>query len=81
MTSDLISTLTELESDVYVIMPDGTPNKDITVGRNNVYDRNGNKISAITNWSSGTEIPVISEMEKSPRTLTLCAVNGRLRIK
>lgn len=80
-TSDLISTLTEPDTDVYVMLPNGIPNKDITVGRNNVYDCLGNKISAIANWTSGADIPVISKKEKSSKTLTLCAVNGRLRIK
>ena len=81
-TSDLISTLTEFGNDVYVMMPDGTPNKNITVGRNNVYDNKGNKISEIANsWWTGSTIPTVSEMNKRSDTLTLCAVNGRLRIK
>ena len=80
-TSNLISTLTELGADIYVMMPNGTPNKDITVGRNNVYDYNGNKISVIANWTSGSGVPVISEQKKSSRSITLCVVDERLRIK
>lgn len=80
-TSNLISTLTDLGSDVYVVLPDGTLSKDIVIGRNNVYDYKGNKISSITNWSSADSIPVISEMRKSSNTMTLCVVDERLRIK
>lgn len=80
-TSNLISTLTDLGSDVYAVLPDGTLSKHIIIGRNNVYDYKGNKISSITNWSSSTNIPIISEMKSSSKTMTLCVVDGRLRIK
>ena len=80
-TSNLISTLTDLGSDVYVVLPDGTLSKDIVIGRTNAYDYKGNKISSITNWSSSSSIPVISEMRKSSNTMTLCVVDERLRIK
>ncbi len=80
-TSNLISTLTDLGSDVYVKLPDGTLSKNITIGKNNVYDYKGKKISSIANWSNSTKIPVISEVKGSPNTMTLCVVDGRLRIK
>lgn len=80
-TSTLISTLTDFGSDVYVKLPDGTLSKNITIGKNNVYDYKGKKISSIANWSNSTKIPVISEVKGSPNTMTLCVVDGRLRIK
>ena len=80
-TSNLISTLTTLESDVYVVLPNGSLSKNITIGRNNVYDYKGNKISSIARWANSPNIPVISAMYSPSNTMTLCAVDGRLRIK
>ena len=63
------------------MMPDGTPNKNITVGKSNVYDYEGNKISVIANWEVGPNIPIISKQKKTSKSMQLCVDNGHLRIK
>lgn len=80
-TSNLLTIFTEFKSDMYVMMPDGTPNKNITVGKSNVYDYEGNKISVIANWEAGPNIPIISKQKKTSKSMQLCVDNGHLRIK
>ena len=80
-TSNLLTIFTEFKSDMQVMMPDGTPNKNITVGKSNVYDYEGNKISVIANWEAGPNIPIISKQKKTSKSMQLCVDNGHLRIK